>query len=64
MFDQYSTDEKRRLRLGAAMFAVGSLALGATSLQSASSTVLAVYFGGAVVFTAIVALLTRDIRAG
>lgn len=45
------------------MFAVGSLALGATAISSASTAVLAVYFGGAVVFTAIVVLLTRDIRA-
>jgi len=64
VFDRYSAHEKRRLLLGAVLFAVGSLALGVTSFSSSGTVALAIYFGGAVVFLGVAALLADELRTG
>lgn len=62
MFERFSTDEKRRLRLGAMLLAVGSLFLSVSAFPDPSTLEVAVYAGGAVACAAIAVLLTLELR--
>lgn len=62
MFERFSPEEKRRLRVGAVLVGAGSLLMSVGAFPSPSPLELAVYFGGALACAALAALLTLELR--